>query len=251
MESTYYIELIYKSLMGDISPEEKDQLNVWRKKDAKHEKEYLELKQVWNNALELPNYSNQQIQKIALDIRRQERERHKLKIKSITEKLKWSWFTSLFLALLCCSLIILYLAKPFPNTMGGLSDFSLDKAILWMPDSSYVTLRKGSTFQFEYSEKKRKVFLKGEGFFVVDQDDQRPFIIYSGNSIIEAQASRFFIRHIDDMPFRVVLVDSGNLEVAHNGEEVLLNEHYDMAIIRSGLKKERLLKGNSHRWYYD
>ena len=250
METHYYLELIYKSLSERITLEEKKELNLWRQQDMNNEREYNELKQVWDSAIEIPSSTSRPIDKIILEIRSQERDRHQLRLNTIRIKMMWIVLSSALFFILCATAFLTFIFTPYQNVKGSISLLTDEKTIMWLPDSSSVTLRKGAMFQFEYSQKCRTIFLNGEGYFSVDQKDDRPFIVYAGNSVIEARASKFFVQQVDDMPFRVVLIDDGNLEVEHDGKEVILQEHHDMAIVRSGLKKERLLE-EGYQWLYD
>ena len=83
--------------------------------------------------------------------------------------------------------IVIFLAlsvwfyKDFLGKGGAITHIASADEIIWLPDSSSVLLKTGSTLIIEpaYGKDSRQITLKGEGFFDVKPDKQRPFIVSS------------------------------------------------------------------------
>ncbi|MBN9299179.1 MAG: FecR domain-containing protein [Filimonas sp.] len=64
-----------------------------------------------------------------------------------------------------------------------------------LPDSSHVILRKGATLQYpiKFDGRERKIFLKGEAFFMVQRNVRLPFRIQTEQSFIEVKGTSFLV----------------------------------------------------------
>ena len=60
-----------------------------------------------------------------------------------------------------------------------LANLEQDSKEVYLPDGSRIVLQQSSSIEFhqEFNEKKREVILKGEAFFEIAKDKQRPFIV--------------------------------------------------------------------------
>src|SRR5690606_5078196 len=78
-----------------------------------------------------------------------------------------------------------------------------------LPDGTQVKLNSSSSIKYpeQFSEDLREVFLKGEAFFEVKHDQQRPFIVHSGDLKIQVLGTSFNVRDYgDETETRVALV---------------------------------------------
>ena len=86
-----------------------------------------------------------------------------------------------------------------------------------LPDGSVAFLNKKSTVNYSYSKGKRRVEVSGEVYFDVRHEEQKPFIIHTGNVIIEDIGTTFNVQAYPDSTTVEVFVESG--EVAFYTEE--------------------------------
>ncbi|MEE9465183.1 MAG: FecR domain-containing protein [Candidatus Neomarinimicrobiota bacterium] len=68
---------------------------------------------------------------------------------------------------------------------------------LTMMDGTMVTLDAGSTLSYpdEFSGGKREVTLKGEGYFEVASDTTNPFVVNTGDAVIQVLGTKFVVRN--------------------------------------------------------
>jgi len=92
-----------------------------------------------------------------------------------------------------------------------------------LPDSSVVTLNKHSSVQYNsrFSGNQRKVQLRGEAFFKVTPDKEKPFIVQLKSINVTVVGTAFNIRETDAET--EVVVESGIVKVQSGNQEVLLH----------------------------
>ncbi len=94
-----------------------------------------------------------------------------------------------------------------------------------LPDGTVVSLNKNSVISYpgRFGRKKRKVLLKGEAYFQVKRNEEKPFIIDAEEVEIEVLGTSFNVNARPESPVIEVIVNSGKVAVRSiNGKEVLL-----------------------------
>jgi transmembrane sensor len=96
----------------------------------------------------------------------------------------------------------------FSTPVGGIENVPL-------ADGSKVTLNTDTRIRVSLTEKERRIQLeRGEAFFEVAKDPQRPFIVYAGDKRVIAVGTKFSVRR-EDEDIRVVVTEGRvNLAVA-------------------------------------
>ena len=122
-----------------------------------------------------------------------------------------------------------------------------------LPDGSTVTLKQGSTLQYQsdFGKHKRQVLLTGEAFFDVSPDVIHPFIIETKAFSIKVVGTSFNVRtNLDG--FSNVDVDDGIVEVAfkRNKKEVFrLQRGEALMVKREGtVPKKMIASQNNWAW---
>jgi ferric-dicitrate binding protein FerR (iron transport regulator) len=89
-----------------------------------------------------------------------------------------------------------------------------------LTDGSTVTLQPGSTLSYDAQSfgDVREVFLKGEGFFEVAHDTERPFYVFSGDVATKVLGTSFTIKSVERQI--VVAVNTGRVAVATKQREL-------------------------------
>jgi len=93
-----------------------------------------------------------------------------------------------------------------------------------LPDGTQVTLNTGSSLQYprNFSGDERKVALKGEAYFDVAHNREKPFVIDAEDMQIRVLGTTFYVNTIsEDNSMEVVLL-SGSVKLTYAGEEMLL-----------------------------
>lgn len=106
------------------------------------------------------------------------------------------------------------LTVPFGHTM----DLSLE-------DGTHVWLNAGSELRYpvKFGEGRRKVSLRGEGYFEVAEDHSRPFSVDARGQMLEVLGTQFNISAYEDENYIVTTLVGGSVRVtAPGGEETAL-----------------------------
>jgi transmembrane sensor len=79
-------------------------------------------------------------------------------------------------------------SSTFETPIGGVSTVPIE-------DGSIVTLNTDSEMEVRFSDRERRIKLKrGEAFFDVAKDRQRPFVVYAGERRVVAVGTKFSVR---------------------------------------------------------
>lgn len=82
-----------------------------------------------------------------------------------------------------------------------------------LPDGSFAVLNRNSTIRYAYNKRndQRKVHLEGEAYFDVKHLEEKPFIIETGEVIIEDIGTSFNVLAFPESPTIEVYVESGEV----------------------------------------
>ncbi len=82
-----------------------------------------------------------------------------------------------------------------------------------LADGSVMHINTDSQVQVDYSENVRKIhLLRGEAYFTVSKDTERPFEVYAGESMIKAVGTAFSVR-LNDQQLKVIVTE-GRVDLA-------------------------------------
>lgn len=87
------------------------------------------------------------------------------------------------------------------------------KSTVMLPDGSKVKLNAESHLKYEEIGDKRTVYLRGEAFFEVAKDANRPFTVFSGEISTTALGTSFNVRAYPESQYIEVYLASGKVEV--------------------------------------
>lgn len=103
-----------------------------------------------------------------------------------------------------------------PEKMVAANNNDLKEIVL--ADGSVVTLNYGSTLTYpdEFNGKYREVTLDGEGFFEVQPNPEKPFIIHAGKADIQVLGTSFNVNAYPQNGEVSVVVQTGRVQVSSN-----------------------------------
>ena len=89
---------------------------------------------------------------------------------------------------------------------------------LRLADSTLVWLNSGSSIKYpdKFTDNNRVVYLKGEGYFEVDSDIRRPFIVKTSNLTVECTGTQFDVCDYNSGTEAEVTLVTGKLSVNSN-----------------------------------
>ncbi|MFK8006810.1 MAG: FecR family protein [Saprospiraceae bacterium] len=120
---------------------------------------------------------------------------------------------------------------------------------LTLTDGSMITINSTSELEYpvEFSLKERRVKLKGEAFFDIAKNPNKPFIIESGDLRIRVLGTSFNIRNYGDESLAEITVRSGRVEVSHkNGGFTKILEANDQLTFDKKRKKVRAISKDNN-----
>jgi|GEM_PF-845606 len=100
--------------------------------------------------------------------------------------------------------------------------------VVELADGSTITLNAGSTLKYDVDEisGERNVKLRGEAFFEIARDPDRPFIIDAGAAVVQVLGTSFNVRAYEDNAVVEVTVSTGLVSMAAKSkmdQMILLN----------------------------
>lgn len=105
--------------------------------------------------------------------------------------------------------------SPFSQDQSSLIVSSNDREEIELSDGSRVTLNSGSRFTCDqpFEGKERVVNLHGEGYFKVESNSERPFVVRAGEITIRVTGTRFNVRAYPNLAITEVSVMEGSVVV--------------------------------------
>jgi len=196
-------DLIGKVLSNEATAEEIRAVDAWRKESAENEKYYSDLQVIFSKAA-----TNQVKIDFDADVawRKVQSKLHK------TKTINWQPLK------IAAGIVVLVTAGIFTfkyfnqNKVETLALSSTNKIVEdTLPDSSTVTLNKQSSIEFKYDpkQKTRKVKLKGEGFFDVKHEEEKPFVIETDEALVRDIGTSFNLKSYPGKDTIEVVVTSG------------------------------------------
>ncbi|MEE9272086.1 MAG: FecR domain-containing protein [Robiginitomaculum sp.] len=93
----------------------------------------------------------------------------------------------------------------YATQIGGQQDITLS-------DGSVVKLNTNTEVEIDFNAKRRKIrLIKGEAFFQVAHNPDRPFLVYAGDKVVRAVGTAFIVRHLTEK-FEVTVTE-GRVEL--------------------------------------
>ena len=93
----------------------------------------------------------------------------------------------------------------------------------YLPDSSMIALNKNSSIEYptSFTDKTRTVKLKGEAYFDVQHNPEKPFIITAGEAEIKVLGTSFTVSAYDNENITVA-VETGKVSLSYLDQEIIL-----------------------------
>lgn len=210
-------EVLVKYLLGEASLQEIAEVEVWMASDPANKKHYDDFKRIWDESRNLEATMNPDTEaawtrfshRIANDELRQKETRTK---QVAFPAYKWSRIAAAVVVLISGAWMV-YKWNGNQNNYETIA--SLEQVLVdTLPDGSVITLNKHAelTYPKHFASNERRVILKGEAFFNVAPNKQKPFIITAGNSSVKVVGTSFNVKTSDSIT--EVIVETGIVEVA-------------------------------------
>ncbi len=165
--------------LNSLSSREKLQFQNWKAQSPAHEQAYEEVSQLWQNAdfnLALGQA------KLSYPLRR-----------TPVRIYQKHWASALAMAAGFALFVVL--ADPMTRLQADFYTGTGAQQTVQLSDGSSVTLNTGSAISLAFNSDERRIkLLKGEAYFDVQTDKQRPFVVDSGETETQVLGTRFIVR---------------------------------------------------------
>lgn len=217
--------LISRSLSGEITVDEQQELNAHLQDRLDLNQQYSMLKKLWTKGFNPQDIVDQEVSEKALFkkiIDRAEVERQKATEPVESKPLIRRIFSKRFIFAYAASItlaLVFFLPKHADQT-GVQSEQVISaqngsRSKILLPDGTTVWLNGGSKlyYDYEFAGPLREVRLVGEAFFDVAQMKGRPFIVHTGKIDIKVHGTAFNVKYYqDDTKIETTLLH-GKIEV--------------------------------------
>jgi ferric-dicitrate binding protein FerR (iron transport regulator) len=231
-------DLLIKYLLEEATAAEKVEVEGWLAAAAENQAYFAQFRTVWDQSKTLAA-------KEAVDVNaawQLFQKRIQTRAKSATPLFPSGWWRVAALVLLAVGVtLITYIGlkdKPVP-VLTAQTGNTVRKDTL--PDGSVITLNKNSslTYPERFTKDTRSVALKGEAFFRITPDKNKPFIITINDIRIKVIGTSFNVR--SEKGLTEVIVATGVVQVQKGNTEVALRPNEKVVVRRqdSVITKER------------
>jgi len=109
------------------------------------------------------------------------------------------------------------------NSISNLTNNTKDVTLHMFSDGTVITLQPNGSIEFPnvFPADKREIVLKGEAFFDVTKDKNRPFIINTGDVTVKVLGTSFNIRAYEGAKEITVAVKTGKVSVYAKGGDTI------------------------------
>ncbi|MEX2369765.1 MAG: FecR domain-containing protein [Bacteroidales bacterium] len=224
--------LITRVLSGEATTVEESKFRIWLNEDPKHKVFFKNIKASWTHQPEQPynkfffDYESglgrlrnkldhqKPVQQSKVNLLR---EKKPAKKRRKLEQFSWAMAAVILLAVSVSVFSIMYIWGQ-PDDMETYATSSMEQRIITLLDGSVVRLNQDSKIDVRVGKSGavREVYLRGEAFFDVFRDPERPFVIHTDEAVIEVLGTSFNVKEADDIQ---VAVKEGMVSLRNRAHE--------------------------------
>lgn len=236
--------LLAKYFAGEATEEEQKKLKSWRNASADNARAFFEAKKIW--------LASKPEENVRPAIPR--------KVPGAEKRTTWPglpvWFRYAAAVVLLMAAWGLYkLMLPGDHPRAVIAEKLTTHEL---PDGSVVTLQAGSRIDVGDFRKTREVNLEGKAYFVVERDEDKPFVVSTKSATVEVLGTSFVIDAREgDGAITRVLVETGTVTFSQNPEvfagssisqQIRKGEMAEMTVGRKGIRKRKNYDDNYLAW---
>lgn len=224
MEKDFYIQLLEKQLVGDLSAAERIQLDAWLSQSADNQKTARFITKAWDASSNFSEEVDIDLEENYAAIQKRLRiQKSSAKITSIYRKSWWGVAATIAILIVAG---LWWFNTSIPGIAARLltANTTANTQTVELADGTVVTLNKNSTLSYPavFETDRRQVKLIGEAFFEVAHNEDQPFIITLINSEVQVLGTTFNVRNYKVDKAVKVSVQSGKVRFSNQNNEVIL-----------------------------
>jgi len=224
-----YLELIEKYLLDETSTFENERLISWIQESSEHKKQFTDTCNIWHisNKSATSFCAEKAYSAFKYRIETENKPNNVINLQSARpEKNLMLKIAVSVAAVILLAAGVFYLNKPSPKQCTYANISTAVKSIT-LSDGSVVYLNKSASISTteKYSGKTRPVTLKGEAYFEIAKNKEKPFIISIGNASITVVGTSFNVAYDTINMVCSVIVNTGIVKLmSHTNKQVLLKQ---------------------------
>lgn len=210
---------------GEASREEKKDIENWLNQEPENRKLLNDLREIWLTAGIEQNADHYDIERAVRQFRQKTRFTSQKAVlpQRIPRLIRYA---AVLLLLIALPLSYYYGKKstPLSGSFTTISCAQGDKTAIVLPDSSQVILNSGSrlTFNNNFQNGPRQVFLDGEAYFSVQKRTQNPFRVKTSDIEVEVLGTKFNLKAYSDEETITTTLVTGCLKVMQGDNSTLI-----------------------------
>lgn len=211
-------EILKRYLLGVCTPEEEMRVETWLRKDPSHADLLQQLAENFGQEASLRNGDKKEIKNTLLE---------EIEPRNYNRASDTTWSVPVYLLKAAAVMLVVataalggyfYYSQTIADNEIAYKQRSLPNgqtATIRFSDGSVIQLNSGSTLRYpeKFSGDRREVYLKGEAFFTVAADKDRPFVVHTGSVQTRVLGTAFNIDGYDDQKIQVA-VQEGTVSVS-------------------------------------
>lgn len=209
--------LIIRIFSGEANPEEKKQVKEWINSNPKNNKTYADLQEIW---LASGNEKEYDTEKAICRFRQKIRKNRAIPMPEILK------YAAIIILLISLPLVYFWGNKGTitPKTYTTITCNFGDKSTVTLPDGSLVYLNSGSklTFNNNFSEEYRQVFLEGEAYFSVKRNEEIPFKVKASEIEIEVLGTEFDLKAYPEENLISTTLVKGKVKISSGSQQIIM-----------------------------
>lgn len=217
--------MIIRLFSGEASREEKKDIENWLNQEPENRKLLNDLREIWLTAGIEQNADHYDIERAVRQFRQKTRFTSQKAVlpQRIPRLIRYA---AVLLLLIALPLSYYYGKKstPLSGSFTTISCAQGDKTAIVLPDSSQVILNSGSrlTFNNNFQNGPRQVFLDGEAYFSVQKRTQNPFRVKTSDIEVEVLGTKFNLKAYSDEETITTTLVTGCLKVMQGDNSTLI-----------------------------
>jgi len=209
------IDIFAKKLSGELSQDELSSFESWLQESPENLEEFSSFEKIWNGVDVVQNKrpfdKNKAWDRFSSEV-------SNVKSKKFNLAPVYSAAAIIVIGLFSWMFFEIF-APSHPEVLHFATVNSETNSIL-LTDSSRVTLNENSSIEYldnYINTKKRIVKLKGEAFFEVTPNPERPFVVHVNNKRVEVRGTSFYVEQDSINDVVTVLVKTGKVAIYTEG----------------------------------
>lgn len=216
-----FIELTVKYLSGQAGESDVKRLEDWVLASPDHKRTFNEIKQAWM-------LSGIESNTLGIDVEREwkavsDELFQTPKVVQMPPRREVGFYLGI-----AATLIVLVAASIWffmPGRSAQVWSTQNQVAVNSLPDGSQVSLNQYASVVVEpkFDKKERRLKLKGDAFFQVERNPEKPFIVEAEEVEVKVLGTAFYVDSREGQPNIEVIVQSGTVSVTAQDQSIILN----------------------------